>query len=419
MLHGCVVLLLMLGSTSHVSTTPFDTPPPEPPRKVTVLYFRPQELLPAVGSVRISKLPEPSGETPARQPIMTTPVVPTPEKTFAYTETPKPAAPEQPVATVVATAPRKFVPPPTKAAPTKESLQLTGLPDLQPDAPAPIRILPGMEVPNLKKPPPRQAVLPTQAPAKAPAMISEAPPPVPTGKLVPNATFQPPIPNLSPNASVTAVAVSPTANGSMPDSNRGAKISAAPKSGPSSTGPITNPGPDVPGLTIVAETDRPKSSGGPVIPETRYSHQAQTLAVALRPSSRFVPRPIEALFQGRNLYTIVLPQPSLPWYEADWILWFAEAEASTSNPVIRPAVPRRRLEGPAPTGTSPNLRVQFHVRISAAGKLQVLKALSRQPATLIESLSRDLERWEWQAATRMNVPIDIEGVLEIPYGASR
>ncbi len=51
-----------------------------------------------------------------------------------------------------------------------------------------------------------------------------------------------------------------------------------------------------------------------------------TLSVPLRPASRTIPREIDARFQGRLVYTMVVPIENLPDYSGDWILWFAEQQ---------------------------------------------------------------------------------------------
>jgi hypothetical protein len=106
-------------------------------------------------------------------------------------------------------------------------------------------------------------------------------------------------------------------NGPLPDGSRPGRFSTAPASGDAASGDVRGSGGlTVPNLTI--REDRPKSLEPPPIDTNQktltvlYSEKVKsiptsTLSVPLRPSSRTIPRNIDARFQGRYVYTMVVP----------------------------------------------------------------------------------------------------------------
>lgn len=445
----------------NTTTTPFPEPDrviPEPRPKLTVRWYRPSELLPAVSSKRVSDAVVPAAPLQSAQPILTTTPDPTPSPRFTYTEAPKPR-PETPtdpeVPNVIATAapppkktPKEFVPPPKPApTPANRELELSPFAALSPNGsvvPEELRKLAAEPIAKLQ---PRKAKLPppqTKASPKQPNLMVEPPPEqtVASSKLPRNipspdlGAIAPPPPappkqNSSSlgNATVTAASINPASMKKatdLPETNRSGNIASGPNLGNPASGEIKVPGPEIPGLTIVGERN-PRATNIPknppqgmeeaVQPESRYLARGPTLSVPLRPSSRLVPASIEALFRGKNIYTIVIPAPILDWYDGDWILWFAEMEGPAETPLIRAPLPRRRNPAPRPAAASQSgvRRVQALVRIDKTGKLEVIRIVDRQPADILPAVSFDLTRWEFSPATKNGAPIDVEGVVEIPY----
>ena len=143
-----------------------------------------------------------------------------------------------------------------------------------------------------------------------------------------------------------------------------------------------------------------------------------TLSAPLRPSSRTIPRNVDARFQGRNVYTMVVPIENLPAYAGDWIVWFAERQiVPGQTPLMRAPLPFRKMEpaDEAPFTNSAQARVQIAAVLDKDGRLKNLAILAR-PVTITEqAVVQDLAAWEFKPATRDGVPIDVEVVIEIPF----
>jgi len=143
-----------------------------------------------------------------------------------------------------------------------------------------------------------------------------------------------------------------------------------------------------------------------------------TLSVPLRPAARTIPRALDARFQGRNVYTIVIPIENFEPYSGDWIVWFAERQAKPGDtPFVRAPLPLRKYESVEPVlpGARTELRVQVAGMIRADGKLEGLTFLRNLGPGIEQAVLQDLAAWEFKPATRDSVPVDVDVVLEVPY----
>jgi hypothetical protein len=139
-------------------------------------------------------------------------------------------------------------------------------------------------------------------------------------------------------------------NGALPDGTRPGRFSKAPTVGEAASGDVGESGTlKVPDLTI-----REDQSGSTQAPEANANRKTilysetlrglpvSTLSVPLRPSSRTIPSTIDARFQGRSVYTMVVPIENLPDYAGDWIIWFAERDQKPGEPAsMRAPIPFR------------------------------------------------------------------------------
>jgi hypothetical protein len=231
------------------------------------------------------------------------------------------------------------------------------------------------------------------------------------------------------SADLAVVGLHPAENftGSLPDGSRPGRFSKAPASGEAATG--NGPGSlSVPDLSV--RGDRKKSLQPPGRDATRnailYADRVRsiptsTLSVPLRPAARMIPRAIDARFQGRPVYTMVVPIENLPAYGGDWILWFAEHDQRPGdNPVMRPPVPFRKLEPveAAAAGNRVEQRVQFAAVIKKDGHLDAISLLRNLAPAIQQTVAQDLACWEFRPATRDGTAIDIDVVIEIPFNLS-
>ena len=214
-------------------------------------------------------------------------------------------------------------------------------------------------------------------------------------------------------------------NGPVPDGARSGAFSRAPNVGEPATGDVSGGGLKVPNLTI--REDRGNIADAPKVNPNRkvvlYADKMRsipvtTLSVPLRPAARTIPRALDARFQGRNVYTIVIPIENFEPYSGDWIVWFAERQAKPGDtPFVRAPLPLRKYESVEPVlaGARTELRVQVAGMIRADGKLEGLTFLRNLGPGIEQAVLQDLAAWEFKPATRDSVPVDVDVVLEIPY----
>jgi TonB family protein len=127
---------------------------------------------------------------------------------------------------------------------------------------------------------------------------------------------------------------------------------------------------------------------------------------------------IDARFQGRLVYTMVVPIENLPDYSGDWILWFAEREQKPGNsPLMRAPIPLRKVE-PVET-VPPGARTEFRALIAAVirkdGRVDGISLLRGSGPAFAQAVLQDVASWEFKPATRDGAPVDVDVILEIPF----
>jgi len=350
---------------------PAPPPPPEPKPKID----KPDTQGVKSPEPNISP-PAPNGDVNKAQQIQTQPV-----------EMPKPR--------------KAFVPPP----PSQQPPRLV-IPVQTADVPLPDASIAGT--------PGARAALPEGI--GAPSFSTGAPPP-PNG---------PPGPaNVAGNGKVdiAVVGLHPSEKGAVPDGSRPGQFAQAPTVGEVATGEVSG-GVGVPNLTIHDDRNAvpPPHVDSPrkivLYADRLRSLPVSTLSVPLRPSSRAIPPRVEARFQGRDVYTMVIPIENIAGYTADWIIWFAEREQKPGvAPFVRAPVPLRKFESvdPVPPGARTEIRVQVQAVINKEGKFDRILLLRDLAPALESAVLRDVKSWEFKPATRDGVPVDIDVVLEIPF----
>ena len=431
------------------------------PNKHKIIYYDFRKKLVDVEPLKqVGKFPRPRGAESSRQTVIATAPIPKSTQQMIWVPTPKvhiqqdvplpnliarmktslpelptlPKAKPQPSVEAAQTARPNAVPPNPKG-------DVNHAPEVHQEASQPPR-----PVRNFVPPPAsRQPKLPvsvqvSEAPALAESPSSSSA--LPPGAGLPSALQASSIPTsiaplaLAPNAGnakadLAVASLHPTENpdASLPAGGRPGKFSKAPETGAPASGEIGRPGAiSVPNLTVREERSKParvppdpnRTKAVLYIDRVR-SIPTSTLSVPLRPSSRTIPRAVEARFQGRNVYTMVVPIENLPTYAGDWIVWFAERQpVPGSTPLMRAPLPFRKMEliDQEPPGSAGQARVQFSAVLDKGGRLENLVILAR-PSTITElSVMQDLESWEFKPATRDGIPVDVEVVIEIPFNLS-
>jgi len=252
-------------------------------------------------------------------------------------------------------------------------------------------------------------------------------PAIPGGSSV--ETFTAAIVGLDPSASLDRIP-----QGSRPAQLTAGPNTGAPASGSGGTGsggPGGASGIRIPDLSISGGSGNQPPAAVLIEPASKSPkpaaeyHQTvlqlprSTLSVPLRPSSRTIPVALEARFRGRNVYTLVIPIPKMPQYTGDWIVWFAEREPSSGDiPPIRAPIPARKIELVASGASLPDPlegRVQLGAIIRKDGHLEVVSVIKTFDPRINLNAMEDLLKWEFSPASRNDVPIDVEVVIEIPF----
>jgi hypothetical protein len=466
--HVVVVTGLLLLPTfepedqTHSIDKPIYTQIIKPQEQKIVWYSPPKKKLPDVtAQERIGTFPTPRAPKKSAVAIIATAPKPKSVKQFIWQPVPKVEIHQDlPAPNLIARAAMAIPapPPPPEPKPKIDKPDTAGVkaqqPNISPPAPngdvnkAEQTNTQPVEIPKPRKnfvPPP-----PSQRPARAVIPVQTADVPVPDSNITGAATARaalpdgigapsfskgaPPPPNAPPgptNAAgngkvdIAVVGLNPNDKGKVPDGSRPGQFAQAPAVGEIATGEVSG-GIGVPNLTI--HDDRKPVPPPPVDPPRKVvlyadrlrSLPISTLSVPLRPASRSIPASIEGRFQGRNVYTMVIPIENLAEYSTDWIIWFAEREPRPGAGEVlnmRAPIPLRKFESvePVPPGARTELRVQLAGVISKEGKLQVRALLRNLSPALESAVLRDVGSWEFKPATRDGAPIDIDVVIEIPF----
>lgn len=236
-----------------------------------------------------------------------------------------------------------------------------------------------------------------------------------------------PVPNVgNANADLAIATLHPAErpDRSVPEGERPARFAEAPVKGPLSTGEAS--GISVPNLTLREDPNKPADLSTSKFTTVLYAEAVRniptaTLSAPLRPASRMIPRTIEDLFRGRYVYTLVIPIENLPVYQGDWIVWFAEKNQGPGNsPLMRAPVPFRKLEpvGGAVRRNETEQRLQFAGTITREGKIERISMLTKAGSAIEKTVIQDLASWNFKPATRDDLPVDVDVVVEIPFNSS-
>jgi len=215
--------------------------------------------------------------------------------------------------------------------------------------------------------------------------------------------------------------------GELPDGVRPGRFSAAPAIGePSSGAGGGSAGLTVPDLSV--REARAKSTSTPdflngnrktiLYAETVRSVSVSTLSVPLRPSSRTIPGAIDSRFQGRSVYTMVVPIENFPDYGGDWIVWFADRDQKPGDTsAVRAPLPFRKHEAVDSmlAGNRTERRLQIIAVVKKDGRLDDISLLRHSSAAVEQAVIQDLQSWEFKPATRAGMPVDVDVVFEIPF----
>jgi hypothetical protein len=318
---------------------------------------------------------------------------------------------------------RRFIPPPARERPKLPTPVMLDAPvDTALGTTAPPAGLPGLATSS--KPPPKSFTPPSGRKSSgsgsgAGGVSLEAPPSLQAGASV--------------DAAIVGLNPADHLSGPIPPGSRPGQFSAAPTVGKTATGEVNGAGGIVvPGLMIKEGKREPVNPVAPPLPAVAGSRillyddmipiaLRPTLSAPLRPASRTIPRALEARFQGRVVYAVVIPAPNLPAYTGDWIMWFAARAQISGESLMRAPIPLRKIE-PAdkfqtPSGDRSEARIQLAAVIRSDGRFDGLAPV-RGSAAAFAGAIEDMARWEFRPATSGGSPIEVEVVIEIPFNVA-
>ncbi len=460
-LHSFAVLgLALIAPQTPTSTRPIYDEVIRPDEHKIVWYDYRKPALPDVDAAqRIGTLPTPRGQELSREAIIATAPKAQSIKQFIWLPIPKVEIKQDlSMPNLIATAASSIPAPPPPEPKKPEKPQVAASPAPQPNLSPPqpkgdVNRTEEHPVQAVEIPKPRKAFVPpppVKQEARLPIPVQTADVPLPDASIVgtPSArnalldgmgtpTFSkgvapppkaPPGPeaiagNAKVDIAIASLHPAEKLNGPLPNGTRPGDFSKAPLVGDAATGEVKG-ALSVPDLSI--REDRGKVEPPHVDPSRKtvlYAEKIRsipvtTLSVPLRPASRTIPRQIDARFQGRFVYTMVVPIENLPDYSGDWILWFAEQEQKPGNsPLMRAPVPLRKVE-PVET-VLPGARTEFRIQIAAVirkdGKIDGISLLRNTGPMFAQAVIQDLASWEFKPATRDGTPVDVDVILEIPF----
>jgi Gram-negative bacterial TonB protein C-terminal len=412
--HSAIVTLIMALSTYHPARVIVrEEIFPLPEHRILLYDFRKKtpEVKPAI---KFGSSPTPRAVVVAQKTIIATSPKALSEEQLIVTPMPKVVLPKDlPLPNLIATV--RTAPPPEEAKPIPE-------PPPAPKTP-PRAFVPPVKQPKLPLPQVQLAAL--DPPDALPVNAVPVPNPSTGSRLsLPVVAAPGPVAKPGENVEVAIASLHPTtAKSEIPAGARGGKFSEAPDKGAPASGDLSRSGVTVPNLTMREE--KPKV----IPPETRsgksvlYSDKVRgapisTLSVPLRPSNRTIPRAIDLRFQGRSVYTMVVPIENLPAYSSDWIIWFAEHEPKLGTaPSVRAPIPYRKFEMIAPevSGARTEQRIQIAAVIKPDGRLEDISVLNRATPDASRAALQDLALWEFKPASRDGAPVAVDVVIEIPF----
>ncbi len=236
-----------------------------------------------------------------------------------------------------------------------------------------------------------------------------------------------PEPEVPSGGAITAVVLSASGfqklMGAIPEGIRPAEISGAPIRGQTASGAGSPGSLQMPGVAVQPGNNQGSpppgriESGRAVYEETRVAAARSTLSVPLRPSSRSIPQWIESRFQGRVVYTMIIPMPRMPMYNGDWILWFAEREPKPgATPQVRAPLPVRKVEPLAqPPQPHPAGRVRLAATILKSGRPDSVSVIGDGATSANQTAIRDFQNWQFLPAWRGGESVDVDIVIEIAF----
>jgi hypothetical protein len=119
---------------------------------------------------------------------------------------------------------------------------------------------------------------------------------------------------------------------------------------------------------------------------------------------------------------MLLPMKGLPGYAGDWTIWFAERDqlegAGSGAPMRAPLPVRKPIRADAASREISPGTIQLSAIMNKFGKLDSVAVIAGS-SSAADAAIEDLEAWEFLPALRNLQAVDIDLIVEIPFGINK
>lgn len=219
-----------------------------------------------------------------------------------------------------------------------------------------------------------------------------------------------------------------TLNRLLPEASIPAKFSAGPSGevAKASLNSVLEPSLIVPGL-LVRDGSHLTSTADLIAITRAKPTSRETLEAAARVAAMQQGRdtseihtmpPPDPSFDGRDVYSFAVQMPNIVSYSGSWLMWFAEREPLGPRQELQPPVPLRKVD-PKYLPSAISEGVEGNVVLSGVlqsnGKIREITILKGVDARLDLNAVRALFKWEFRAAQRNGIPVEMDMVAVIPF----
>lgn len=235
----------------------------------------------------------------------------------------------------------------------------------------------------------------------------------------------------SPDVAIAIIGLNPAAklNGPLPEAALEARFSAGPilDDGKGSLDAVSSPSLLLPSL-LVRDSTSPQTTVGNLValaraaPTSREALEAAARASATQNTQadseiHMVPPP-DPSFDGREVYSFSVQMPNIVSYSGSWLMWFAEREPMGPRQELQPPVPRHKVD-PKYLQSAISDGVEGNVVLAGVlqtnGRVREIRVLKGVDPRLDLNAARALFKWEFAAAQRNGIPVEMDMIAVIPF----
>jgi hypothetical protein len=141
------------------------------------------------------------------------------------------------------------------------------------------------------------------------------------------------------------------------------------------------------------------------------------MSAPLRAGARVVPALVEGVFNGRSVYTLVVPDVKVAGYQGDWVIWFGGRETGEGR-MSAPYPAAKALVDGAAGGNAEGRPafVQFGAVIGTDGRLSKVRVLKTRADEAVKTRAvLELQTWAFRPAMLNGRPVEVDAVIEVTF----